>query len=450
MMRAVRFPIAGMMAAVLIVALGLAAVRNASPTWASVTFLSTCAVLCLAIVGIICRGETERAWWLGFALFGWGYLLLAFWSSIELPTMVLLDAVGSRLGAKVRFSGGMGGMGGGMGSAGLQFGNIMGGGSAGIQDPSFQQIAHCLWALVAALLGGVLAATFFGGPRKGAEKLDTHTQLAAESAGPWWLSPAVLWLAGCVVIVFLGVLGARSAHGHWAGAAFFTTCAVLGIGVLSAASAKGKRRQVGLGAALFGVGYLTLALGLSHESGYWPILPTDHLLAAVRPWFPPGISGFPTTSDGVVAANARIMAALEQPVPMRFPDETPLEDIVKYIKAAATGPDGKTIPIYVDPIGLQEADKNTNSTMVIDLEGVALKTSLRLCLAQLDLAYNIRDGVLLITSEESAVTPVYQDPFLITGHCLLALLAAGLGGIAAPLVSGTPRKPPARDASQKT
>ena len=74
------------------------------------------------------------------------------------------------------------------------------------------------------------------------------------------------------------------------------------------------------------------------------------------------------------------------------------------------------------------------STVVIDLEGVALKTSLRLCLKQLGLAYNIRDGVLLITSEESAVTPVYQDPFLIAGHCLLALFAATFGGIVAPLV----------------
>ena len=70
--------------------------------------------------------------------------------------------------------------------------------------------------------------------------------------------------------------------------------------------------------------------------------------------------------------------------------------------------------------------------MIIDLEGVALKTSLRLCLAQLDLTYSIRDGLLLITSEESAVTPIYQDPFLIVGHCLLALLAAGFGGHRGP------------------
>ena len=108
----VRFSIAALMAAVLIVALGLAAMRNFSATWAGVTFLVTCAVLCLAVVGIVCDGDARRAWWLGFALFGWGYLVLAFWSSVELPTMVLLDAISERLGLAVQFRGGMGGIGG--------------------------------------------------------------------------------------------------------------------------------------------------------------------------------------------------------------------------------------------------------------------------------------------------------------------------------------------------
>ena len=75
-----------------------------------------------------------------------------------------------------------------------------------------------------------------------------------------------------------------------------------------------------------------------------------------------------------------------------------------------------------------------SSTVTIDLEGVAIKTSLRLCLDQLGLSYSIRDGILLITSAERGVTPVYQDPFLIVGHCLLALLAAGFGGTVAPLI----------------
>src|ERR1700677_3959962 len=61
-MRTIRFPISGLMGAVLVAALGLAALRNASETWAGIIFLLTCAVLGLAIVGIICRGDGERAW----------------------------------------------------------------------------------------------------------------------------------------------------------------------------------------------------------------------------------------------------------------------------------------------------------------------------------------------------------------------------------------------------
>jgi hypothetical protein len=117
--------------------------------------------------------------------------------------------------------------------------------------------------------------------------------------------------------------------------------------------------------------------------------------------------------------------------------------VLKSIQAATRGQDGKSIPIYVDPIGLQEAERSVTSVVLIDLEGVPLKTSLRLCLKQLGLLYSIRDGLLLISSEESAPTPVYEDPFLIVGHCLLALFAAGLGGLVAPLVSDVRREPPA-------
>ena len=104
------------------------------------------------------------------------------------------------------------------------------------------------------------------------------------------------------------------------------------------------------------------------------------------------------------------------------------------------GPDGKGIPIYADPIGLSEAEKTMTSVATINLDGVPLKTTLRLYLAQLDLAYSIRDGVLFVTSVESAQTPVYQDPFLTAGHCLLALLAAALGAALAPLVPHTRRE----------
>ena len=99
-----------------------------------------------------------------------------------------------------------------------------------------------------------------------------------------------------------------------------------------------------------------------------------------------------------------ILKKLDEPISMSFGSETPLEDILKYIKQA-TAPAGKPgeptaqgIPIYVDPKGLKEAEVTLSSMVVMDLEGVPLKTTLRLILKQLDLAFCVRDGVLIISS----------------------------------------------------
>ena len=93
-MSLIRASIAGLMGAVLIAALGLTALRSASDTWSGATLLATCGVLGLAVVGTVCRDAAERAWWLGFTVFGWGYLAMAFWSPVDttkLPTFTLLE-----------------------------------------------------------------------------------------------------------------------------------------------------------------------------------------------------------------------------------------------------------------------------------------------------------------------------------------------------------------------
>jgi hypothetical protein len=89
-------------------------------------------------------------------------------------------------------------------------------------------------------------------------------------------------------------------------------------------------------------------------------------LNALRPWLPP-------VPKSIAFANARILRALDQPIPMRFPKEIPLDDFLKYIKQSTTTPSYPGIPIYVDPLGLQEAERNLWSTVSIDLEGVPLK-----------------------------------------------------------------------------
>jgi hypothetical protein len=97
-----------------------------------------------------------------------------------------------------------------------------------------------------------------------------------------------------------------------------------------------------------------------------------------------------------VERNKAIEEKLEKVVPMSFPDETPLRDVLKYIKEATKGTGGTDIPIYVDPIGLQEAEKTIDSPVTLDLDNVPLRTTLRLMLDQLGLGYTVRDGLLRI------------------------------------------------------
>jgi serine/threonine protein kinase len=110
-------------------------------------------------------------------------------------------------------------------------------------------------------------------------------------------------------------------------------------------------------------------------------------------------------SQATVAMSAgtkAILDALETPIQMNFAEETPLDDVLKYIREKTKGLIKLGIPIYVDPIGLQEAEKSMTSTVRnIDLKDLPLNNTLPLVLAQLDLAYYVKDDVLIITSKES-------------------------------------------------
>jgi RNA polymerase sigma factor (sigma-70 family) len=104
-------------------------------------------------------------------------------------------------------------------------------------------------------------------------------------------------------------------------------------------------------------------------------------------------------------SNVELSSLLDQKITLAYPQNTPLEEVLKQIRAEVKTPSGKAIPLYVDPIGLMEADKTLTSPVVINLTEIPLRTSLRLILKQLGLAYCMRDGVLIISSVEG----VYQE-----------------------------------------
>ncbi|WP_422925586.1 hypothetical protein [Singulisphaera sp. PoT] len=125
------------------------------------------------------------------------------------------------------------------------------------------------------------------------------------------------------------------------------------------------------------------------------------------------------------AKSEWIRAKLEEPVTMRFPHDTPIQDILQYVRSATMGRGDAGIPIYVDPVGLQEADRTLTSTVSIDLEGVPLKTTLRLILKQLGLSYTVKDGLLTITSADSVDTPMEMRAYPMAD---LAILPSSLVG----------------------
>jgi len=98
---------------------------------------------------------------------------------------------------------------------------------------------------------------------------------------------------------------------------------------------------------------------------------------------------------------AKVWETLAKPISMPFGEETTLDDAIRYVQQATASPDDTGIPIYVDPVGLLEAEKTLQSPVTINLEGMPLSTSLELMLKQLGLASYVRpEGLLVITHED--------------------------------------------------
>jgi hypothetical protein len=67
-----------LMVVVAVVATSLVALRSTLEIWASAYFSLTVVLLCTAIPGMAFRRGISRAFWAGFASFGWTYLVLCF------------------------------------------------------------------------------------------------------------------------------------------------------------------------------------------------------------------------------------------------------------------------------------------------------------------------------------------------------------------------------------
>jgi hypothetical protein len=122
------------------------------------------------------------------------------------------------------------------------------------------------------------------------------------------------------------------------------------------------------------------------------------------------LAGFrDTVAEGVVDL-------LDRPLALPYADGASLEQFLRTVKASSTLqpklPAG--IPIYVDPIGLSEADKTMTSTIKKPAgdQKLTLREHLKQALKPLGLDIMVRDRFLMITSEESVdARPGDDDPY---------------------------------------
>ncbi len=293
-------------------------------------------------------------------------------------------------------------------------------------------MAHDAWALAFAVLGSILAGLLFQHSAAG-------EVMVAASAPPngdepvWWRKPAWVGTLGMGLVMATAMAGWRWDARIAAGAVFLLAWALLGLAVLGAVFGAGRRREAWFGAAAFGLGYMFLAFGPVIETG----LPTNHLLNAVfrkdGPTAPGDWSADDLAGD---EASRRLVKALEAPISLHFPENTPLKTVLEPVMERIRGSLGRDPVIYMARLELGFPPERFDSFLVsIDRDNIPTSEALRLCLAPLGLTYRVQSGYVRIQANTYQPIPFEDDPVMLVGHSLLALIAAAFGGVAAPIVS---------------
>lgn len=98
-MRRFRFSIASLLGVVLFVAVAIAALRTSSDAWDSGVIGLALLILLTSVLLAVHRSGRRRAYWLGFALFGWTYLIASLIPPIgsRLPTTMGLTFIDSKV-----------------------------------------------------------------------------------------------------------------------------------------------------------------------------------------------------------------------------------------------------------------------------------------------------------------------------------------------------------------
>ncbi len=190
-----RLTILSLMGFILALGVAIAALRNADDNWAGAMILATPLLLGIALIGALCGEERSRARRLGFAILGGAYFALAFLGLSDqdlarLPTARLLQDIHERVAPPMAFTytstyvitsapSAAGPATSGVSppnSASLRFVPLPAPSGSMTVTPSrwksllpgaanlaaFRIVGHCLFALLAGLLGAAIAQWFRG------------------------------------------------------------------------------------------------------------------------------------------------------------------------------------------------------------------------------------------------------------------------------------------------
>jgi hypothetical protein len=147
-MRRFRVTLAGLMAVVIPIAIGSAALRSQSQLWAGIVFCLTGGTLLFATYRATCTGGAARFWWLGFATFGWGSLAAGLAvMSLNPASCDPWDPVGRMIYMQI---------------GGRRFLLFVSDGSAAAEKrwTALLFILHCLVSLLLSFLGAVIFSVF--------------------------------------------------------------------------------------------------------------------------------------------------------------------------------------------------------------------------------------------------------------------------------------------------
>jgi hypothetical protein len=91
--------------------------------------------------------------------------------------------------------------------------------------------------------------------------------------------------------------------------------------------------------------------------------------------------------------------------------------------------------VYASILDLRLSTEDFERLLVtIDRDRIPAKDALRLCLGQVGLTYRVQSGYVRILPDAYQPIPFEEDPVMIAGHSLLTIIAALIGGVAAPFV----------------